>query len=167
MDKRVQTKINEYLKNFKEEIKKKAIELGLTELSNFNNLLQYIYDKEHLEITMEDIVKKNRVNVKIENNQKCIAYRSNGEKCTRRKKKDCDFCGTHLKAHPYGICENIEENKKCDKIEVFAQEIQGIIHFLDLKNNVYRVEDILQNNPNPQIIYKYIKTDNNYIINKI
>lgn len=167
MDKRIQTKINDYLQNFKDEIKKKSIELGLTELSSFNNLLQYIYDKEHLEITMEDIVKKNKVKIIIEPSQKCTAYRANGEKCSRRKKKDCSFCGTHLKAHPYGICKDNDENKKTDnKIEVFAQEIQGIIHFLDFKNNIYKVEDILQNNPNPEIIYTYTKNnDGIYHIN--
>jgi hypothetical protein len=44
------------------------------------------------------------------------------------------------------------------KIEVWAQDIQGIIYYLDKNMNVYSTEDIVSNKSNPKIIAKYTKS---------
>jgi len=50
------------------------------------------------------------------------------------------------------------------KVEVWAQEIHGIIYYIDKTCNVYQVEDIIANKVNPKVIAKYIKTGDKYAI---
>ena len=57
-----------------------------------------------------------------------------------------------------------EPKNTTQKIEVFAQDIHGIIYYIDKNNNVYQVEDIISNKVNPKIIAKYIKDGDNYSI---
>ena len=99
---------------------------------------------------------------KIAPEDQCIARRSgDGDQCTRQKKKGSNYCGTHAK---------IEKNAKVDtpqinKMEVSAEEIHGIIYYIDAHNNVYNTEDILESRENPRIIAKAIKhPDNTYTI---
>ena len=91
--------------------------------------------------------------------------RANGEQCTRRKKDECEFCGTHSKGQPYGMVDgeqaNISTVKKC---EVWVQEIKGIQYFIDANNNVYNHEDILQNKTTPEVIGKYVKNGDEYSV---
>jgi hypothetical protein len=49
-------------------------------------------------------------------------------------------------------------------MDVFAQDICGIIYYLDNFNNVYKTEDILENKQDPQIIAKYTKENTKYLI---
>ena len=71
-----------------------------------------------------------------------------------------------MKGTPHGIMEtNGEENKvTTQKIEVWAQDIQGIIYYIDKFNNVYQAEDIVINKLNPKIIAKYVKNGEQYCI---
>jgi hypothetical protein len=50
------------------------------------------------------------------------------------------------------------------KIEVWAQDIQGIIYYIDKMMNVYQAEDIVSNKQNPKIIAKYVKIGETYTI---
>jgi hypothetical protein len=97
---------------------------------------------------------------------RCCAKRANGEQCTRRRKDDTtEFCGTHLKGTPHGVCSLEEEPKpQGQKIEVWAQDIQGIVYYIDKASNVYQVEDIMQGKLNPKIIAKYVKVGETYMI---
>jgi predicted nucleic acid-binding Zn-ribbon protein len=47
------------------------------------------------------------------------------------------------------------------KMEVFAEEIGGIVYYVDHHKNVYKTEDIVQSNENPRIIAKYEKQSDN------
>jgi hypothetical protein len=49
-------------------------------------------------------------------------------------------------------------------VEVFAEEIFGIVYYIDKFNNVYKTEDIVEGKQNPQIIAKYVKNNNRYTI---
>jgi hypothetical protein len=40
---------------------------------------------------------------------------------------------------------------------VFAEEIFGIVYYIDKQNNVYKTEDILEGKENPKIIAKCLK----------
>jgi hypothetical protein len=96
---------------------------------------------------------------------RCCAKRASNEQCTRRKKEGCEYCGTHLKGTPHGIVDAQNEQKNTtQKIEVYAQDIQGIVYYIDKNNNVYQAEDIISNKVNPKIIAKYVKDGEIYSI---
>ena len=81
------------------------------------------------------------------------------------KKEGSEYCGTHMKGTPHGIVDNQIENKvTTQKIEVWAQDIQGIVYYIDKSNNVYQAEDIIINKINPKIIAKYVKNGEHYSI---
>ena len=96
---------------------------------------------------------------------RCCAKRASNEQCTRRKKDGIEYCGTHMKGTPHGIIDNQNESKpNTQKIEVWAQDIQGIVYYIDKTFNVYQAEDIIINKLNPKIIAKYIKNGDVYSI---
>ena len=43
-------------------------------------------------------------------------------------------------------------NDRSKKKEVTAEEIDGIIYYIDLDGNVYHTEDVLEDKKNPRII---------------
>lgn len=166
METRLQNKIENYIKDFKDNIREKIIQLDFQESSNLNTLFQYIYDYEHFEITKEDFMKRKRVKNSVHLTDRCCAKRATGEQCTRRRKEGYEYCGTHLKGTPHGICEYDEDDKKdeCKKIEVWVQDIKGISYYIDKYNNVYQTEDIFANKQNPRVIAKYVKNGDEYNI---
>lgn len=166
MEKRLNTKIESYISKFKNDIRNKMIELNdKTNDNTMSLLIEYIYDYERLIIEKDDLVKRKRVKNSIPKDNRCLAKRANNEQCTRRRKNCSDFCGTHCKGIPHGV---IDSNNVCEivnkTIEVFAQEIQGIVYYLDKYNNVYKTEDIMLSKENPEIIGKYEKNNNKYTI---
>ena len=58
MEKRINKKIETYISEFKDRIKDKATDLGLSTDSNLGNLVQYIYDYDRLCFSKEDFQKK-------------------------------------------------------------------------------------------------------------
>ena len=93
--------------------------------------------------------------------RRCCALRANKEQCTRRKKNGEKFCGTHIKGIPHGEIKAGEQVKDTTKkIEVWAQDIKGIIYHLDKNGNIYDPQHVHQNLKNPAIIAKYIKNEN-------
>ena len=166
MERRINKKIENYISEFKDNIREKASNLGLTTDSNLSQLVQYIYDYERLALTKEDFMKRKRVKNVVHLSDRCCAKRASGEQCTRRRKDTTsEYCGTHLKGTPHGICD-LEEDAKPQghKIEVWAQDIQGIIYYIDKNNNVYQTEDIMYGKNNPNIIAKYVKVADVYSI---
>jgi hypothetical protein len=139
--------------------------MGLTKCEQMNQLLQYIYDYDRLSFVKEDFQKRKRVKNFVPIFDRCCAKRASDERCTRRKKDGYEYCGTHLKGTPHGIIESDNEPKSTtQKVEVYAQDIQGIIYYIDKNNNVYQAEDIISNKMNPKIIAKYVKDGENYSI---
>jgi len=166
MERRINKKIENYISDFKESIKIKTTELGLIDDQNVNKLLQFIYDYDRVNLTKEDFMKRKRVKNVVHLSDRCCAKRANGEQCTRRKKDEHhEYCGTHLKGTPHGICDFEEEVKpQGQKIDVWPQDIQGIIYYIDNYYNVYQVEDIMKGKVNPKVIAKYIKNGDIYSI---
>ena len=157
MERRVNKKIETYITNFKDSIRDKACNLGFKN-EQANSLLQFIYDYERLSLAKDDFMKRKRVKNVVPFFDRCCAKRANGEQCTRRKKEECGYCGTHMKGTPHGMVDEQEDNKQLtQKIEVWAQDIQGIIYYIDKTGNVYEAEDIISNKVNPKIIAKYLK----------
>ena len=166
MERRLNKKAETYISNFKDNIREKATQLGLLkDLPQSNALLQYIYDYDRLTFDKEDFQKRKRVKNFVPHFDRCIAKRANCEQCTRRKKEGHEFCGTHIKGTPHGVVDAQNENKvTTQKVEVWVQEIQGIVYYIDKTNNVYQAEDIMLNKVNPKIIAKYVKNGENYSI---
>jgi len=166
MEKRINKKIETYISEFKDDIRDKATSFGLTNEDQITHLLQYIYDYERLSLTKEDFMKRKRVKNVVHLADRCCAKRASGEQCTRRKKDDVSvYCGTHLKGIPHGAYEIGEQSvSQGQKIEVWAQDILGIIYYIDKNSNVYQAEDIMQGKTNPKVIAKYIKIGENYSI---
>ena len=165
MDRRINKKIENYISEFKENVKNKASELGI--LGKDIGLVQYMYDYERLILVKEDFQKRKRVKNAVNLSDRCCAKRANGEQCTRRRKDlSIEFCGTHLKGRPHGTCdlEKDAEGSEGTKVEVWAQDIQGIIYYIDKIANVYQAEDIVSNKLNPCIIAKYVKNGDVYSI---
>ena len=49
-------------------------------------------------------------------------------------------------------------------LEVRAQEIMGIVYYIDNYNNVYKTEDILAEKKDPEIIGQYEEVNGNFTI---
>ena len=165
MERRLNKKLEAYIASFKDSIKDKATQMGMTKDEKVSQLLQYIYDFERLTFLNEDFQKRKRVKNFVPIYDRCCAKRACNEQCTRRKKEGSEYCGTHLKGTPHGIVDTQNEQKNTThKVEVFAQDIQGIVYYIDKNNNVYQAEDIAMNKVNPKIIAKYVKTGEAYTI---
>jgi hypothetical protein len=165
MEKRLNKKLESYITTFKDSIRDKTTQIGLNNNDKINQLLQYIYDYERLSFVKEDFQKRKRIKNFVPIFDRCCAKRATNEQCTRRKKDGEDYCGTHLKGTPHGMIDNVEDNKvNTHKVEVWAQDIQGIVYYIDKNNNVYQAEDIISNKMNPKIIAKYTKEGEQYNI---
>jgi len=164
MEKRLNKKVESYISSFKDDIREKATQLGLNKVDLSNQLLQYIYDYDKLSFQKEDFQKRKRIKNFVPIFDRCCAKRANEEQCTRRKKDGSEYCGTHLKGTPHGVMDTQPTATTTQKVDVHAQDIQGIIYYIDNYNNVYKVDDIISNKTNPKVIAKYIKNGNEYSI---
>ena len=149
MDKRINQRVDEYIIEFKRAIKGKVAELGLADndFQKTNELLEFVFEYQRLSFQSEEFIQKKTSGgtAVIDEEHRCKAIRASGEPCNRRKKNDCDFCGTHDKC---ATKQTTDQKKK----EVTAEEIDGIIYYIDLDGNVYHTEDVLEDKKNPRII---------------
>ena len=168
MERRLNKKIESYVCEFKDNIKKQSLLLNSDKHTEQNDaLLQYICDYDRLILTKDDFVKRKRVKNVVPYLERCCAKRATDEQCTRRKKVGCEFCGTHVNGTPHGVVTddvNDLPNASTKTIEVWAQDMHGIIYYIDKIGNVYQAEDVVGNKINPQIIAKYVLKDNVYSI---
>ena len=165
MEKRLNKKVESYITTFKDNIREKTTNMGISKNEQVNQLLQYIYDYDRLSFNKEDFQKRKRIKNFVPIFDRCCAKRASEEQCTRRRKIDSEYCGTHLKGTPHGVIDMQDEPKSTNhKIEVYAQDIQGIVYYIDNNSNVYQTEDIVSNKINPKIIAKFVKNGDTYSI---
>lgn len=167
MEKRINKKIETYVTSFKDDVRKKITLLDFDEStkSKVNELLEYVYDYERLVMAKDDLIKRKRIKNSIPSLNRCNAKRANGEQCTRRRKDKCEFCGTHVKGTPHGLAQTTEISENImHSVEVVAEEIYGIVYYIDKNNNVYKTEDVLEGKQNPAIIAKAVKQGSSYSI---
>ena len=161
MERRLNKKIDSYITTFKSDVRERAIQLGLSENHVTSDLLQYIYDYDRLAFNKEDFQKRKRVKNYVPIHDRCCAKRASNEQCTRRRKDDSVYCGTHMKGIPNGIMEQQLPDVK--KKTIWVEEYNGIMYYID-DENVYNTEDIKQNIVNPSIIGTCKKNGNSYEI---
>jgi hypothetical protein len=164
MEKRINSKIDEYNKKFKTDIRDKILQLNFDEKDKANELTEYIFEYQRLSIEKEDLSKRKRLKNSIPAENRCNARRANDEQCTRRRKEGSEYCGTHAKGTPNGFLNSDQSRDINRKIEVVAEEINGIVYYIDSFLNIYKTEDIMSGKENPQIIGKCSKLNGNYYI---
>ena len=119
------------------------------------DLMEMVTEYDKIKLCEDDLIKRKRVKNIVPLFDRCIAKRANGEQCTRRKKEGEGYCGTHTKGRPHGSVNETPENMVTNKkVEVWIQEIKGIVYYVDAEKNVYDPEDILLNKINPKVIMK-------------
>ena len=105
-----------------------------------------------------DFENKRRSRAAIPYYERCSGRKADGEQCTRRRKEDSDFCGTHIKGTPYGKLQaNSIDVPLIKQKNIWVEDIKGINYFIDDDGNVYNHEDVLSNKLNPIVIAKYTK----------
>ena len=168
MDRKLNKVIAEYIGNLKKCIKEKTLELQFTEEQKIQELIEYVYNYERLILSKEDVSKRKRVKNTIPCTNRCSAKRANGEQCTRKQKAGFVYCGTHVKGIPHGsICSTTEDNNMYMNTEVIAEEINGIVYYLDKNGNIFSTEDVLKHTPNPKVVAHYKITNGAYIIQSV
>jgi hypothetical protein len=161
MERRISKKVNDYIHIFKNEIAEKVKAM---DSSDPTEIMNFIYQYKNFELSKEDFMKRKRVKNMVPVYERCCAKRANGQQCTRRKKDDLQYCGTHSKGTPHGIMNENETVSTVTKVEVSAIDIKGIVYYLDNNGNVYDTEDIIANKKNPRIIAKYEQNGETYTI---
>ncbi len=166
MKKKITTKVDNYIIDFKNSIKdyiqdnkleiKNSINEDENEISNF---LKFVYDYKSIEFDSEDFQKRKRIKNKVPDFNRCCALKSNGERCSRKVKEEgqTNYCGTHIKGIPYGsiLDTSAAETKQNEKkVEVWIQEVNGIEWYIDNELNVYDVNDIKNGSSNPKVVHK-------------
>ena len=165
MEKRLNKRIETYIISFKDEIKDKLVQLDFEDKSKVAEMLEFVYDYDRLCLTKDDFIKRKRVKNSIPILNRCNAKRANNEQCTRRRKNGFEFCGTHSKGTPHGLIQSgTTIENVMQKVVVFAEDIKGIVYYIDKYDNVYRTEDILEGKSNPQIVAKVHKNGDTYTI---
>lgn len=156
MEKHIVGKVNTFMETFKQEIKDLIETKDDINFETKSSLVQFIYDFNNLSLEKDDFTKRKRVKSIVPFYQRCSAKRANGEQCTRKKRANLCYCGTHDKNRPHGVVDsNMVTEDALHKLEVWLHEINGIIYYIDNHNNVYKTEDIIANKINPAIIAKY------------
>jgi len=154
MENRVNRIVETYFTDFKDEMR------NLINKMDFHNdykttLMEFLYNYNKLEITKENITKRKREKNVLPVNDRCVACRANGEQCTRRRKEENEYCGTHVKNRPYGVITNTTHIQNTVTISLRVEEVNGIVYHVDDLNNVYDNEDIINKASMPHIIGKF------------
>ena len=165
MEKRLNKKIETYVTTFKDDIRDKMNELKFAESEKTNELVEFVYDYTRLCLAKDDLIKRKRIKNSIPQMNRCSAKRASGEQCTRRRKEGFEFCGTHAKGTPHGLAQACDTNGiVLQKLEVVAEEVCGIVYYIDAFHNVYNTEDIMEGKQNPRIVAKYERCNGRFTI---
>lgn len=157
MEKRIIQKFNSNVSDLKQRL--------IDELRKdvpIETMIEMLQCVEPIPLDKTDFVKRRRTKNSVPAEDRCIAKSAKNDQCTRRKKTGHNCCGTHSKGVPHGFI-TANDVKPLQK-EVWAEDINGIIYYIDVNNNVYKTEDIMKNLVNPSVIAKWSKTDSGYTI---
>lgn len=166
MEKKLNARTEQYITQFKDDIRKKLIDLNLEEKGKANELLEYVYEYDRLVFSKDDISKRRRIQNSIPTQNRCNAKRADNKQCTRKRKDGFEFCGTHSKGAPYGMAD--DTCGVCTKnLDVVATDVNGIVYYIDKFNNVYKTEDILLGKTNPAVIAKCHKVNDVIVIGEM
>lgn len=173
MEKRIQQKIDLYFSAYQENMRKLIETSGWKQSPDVCALFQHMCDYPPLTLDEDDYRPQLKYKQPVTEEERCVAKRPSGTQCTRRKKKGCNYCGTHLKTNEHGqnvadgqnkngqtnangqTEQNIESVPSICKTTLSIQEYQGIYYHMDKDGNVYCAEDVMNNYPYPRVIGNY------------
>ena len=157
MEKRILQKFNDHVSEFKtrilEEMRKGA---------TIEETIDLVQQCEPLPLDRADFVKRRRTKNSVPPEERCNAKSAKHDQCTRRRKNGHTCCGTHSKGVPHGLMST--DDTRARQKEVWAEDINGIIYYIDVDHNVYKTEDIMKNLTNPTILAKWSKDGDLYTI---
>lgn len=151
MENKINKKVEQYIEKYREKMREKILESDI-DSGLQNKLLETLYSFDTLQLEKEDFMKRKRIVSQVAQGDRCIGKKANGEQCTRKKKDECSFCGTHEKSQPHGVVILSKNEKSLKRCCITILDINGINYYVDDNNNVYNTADILSNNSNPKII---------------
>ena len=165
MERRIANRVREHEQTMKNEIQRWLSDNNSSICESTGNdktseFLKFVYDLAPLEFTSIDFLRRKRIKNDAPYYERCTAKRADGCQCTRRKREDSIYCGTHMKGTPHGTV-TFENNtvEQIKKIEVWVEDINGIQYYIDADNNVYEHKDIINGSKNPNIIAQYHKNE--------
>jgi hypothetical protein len=165
MERHIKTKVSKYSMDFKHDIKswieRNNLTIGDKNGENHTNeFLQFIYDYNQVEFNQLDFKRRSRVKTTIPAYDRCCGLCLNGERCTRKKLNESEYCGTHVKGIPYGKIKDTPTEVKA-KTEIWIEDICGIHRFIDKNGNVYDSSDVLDSTERtiPRVVSRWIKND--------
>ena len=157
MEQKILDRANESLRRYKEFV---VNELSSGKTSD--EILASIQSNVQV-LDMSDMMKKKRTKNVVPMVDRCTAKCAGNEQCTRKKKNGSDVCGTHSKGIPHGVITETQQ-VSLKKLEVWTQDISGIMYYIDANGNIYKTEDVLKNKSNPAIYAKWKKEGDVYSI---
>tara|TARA_X000000368_G_C23050226_1_gene721038 strand:- start:901 stop:1407 length:507 start_codon:yes stop_codon:yes gene_type:complete len=166
MEKRIISRCKEITGNLKTNIINIIDNDSELDINMRNRLSSLIKNIPETVLNKDDFTRRKRSKSSIPIYLRCNAMRANGEQCSRKKKCDLEYCGTHEKNRPHGEFENkvVDKDDELKKTEVYLTEINGIAYYIDSNNNVYNSQDILENKEIPRKIGVYKILDGVYTI---
>lgn len=132
MERQINDAIRDYMIGFKSEIIQKRKTL---DIDSFN---VFVAEKEPLKLCLQDF----QAPSKIPHSNRCLANRTNGEQCTRKRQQGKNYCGTHSKTNE----TTAEQPAPNLHVEVYLENFDGIFYYIDKVGNVYKTEDIQKEN---------------------
>lgn len=169
MEKSINTKIQDSINVFKSDFRIFMEKSKQQQNQQYDvmcsHIIDFVKNYDIASITKEDFVKRKRLKNVVPYYDRCIAKIANNEQCTRRKKSENVYCGTHLKGLPHGVIHKYDLNlNEYKKITVTAKDINGIFYYIDENFNVYDTNDIMNGTKNPKIVAHYEIVDGEYCI---
>jgi hypothetical protein len=164
MERRINAVITNYINKMKSDAMKYAQQLNITNNDGVQNILQFVSDYERLELKEEHFAKRQRIKHVVPPEKRCNGRRGEGSQCTRRKQDGGEYCGTHIKTS--ALCELVSKDSATSAtstaptsktLEVWSEEIKGIMYYIDAHGTVYDAEDIVCNKPSPRVLGTYNK----------
>jgi len=155
MESRINKTIVTYIRSFKSDIGDKVKSMDLGDVKS-SELMRFIFDYQKLTLKSNDFNKRKRLKNSIPVTNRCSACKANGDQCTRRRRVDTEFCGTHSKGVPHGLIKDtVSSENQNQTVDIFGEDVNGIIYYMDKFSNVYKMEDIMMQNENPSVIGEY------------
>ena len=155
MEKRVIQKSNEQLRTFKTHVLEQ-----LKQDVPLEEVIRNIETYEPTGLLPHDFVKRNRLKNTIPMDERCIAKSAKNNQCSRRRKEGHTCCGTHSKGIPHGLV--VSGEVKPTQKEIWVEEINGILYYMDNDKCVYNTEEVEKKTVNPSVIATWSKVGNEY-----
>jgi len=171
MEKRLTKKVQQHIDTFKDDFATwlKSNDYSIVDNKDNNDKYEemqtFIGNYREITFDKEDFLKRKRVKNAAPQCDRCLAKRANGTQCTRRKKGEESFCGTHSKGTPHGvICLEEEQTTGLKKVDVWTEDFKGIHYYIDSNQNVYDTADIMENKTNPRVVAQWVENNGKYTI---